>query len=147
MQIEEIKKDLDAFVKELFYGYSTLVTVNPNDPKMEYFAPLLHALGEEVKENGKGDNFFSALYEWVKDYRDNKLEEEEIRSLYDIIIRCRGFGIIIHNNDAISSLKMEKMTVENEIRQVLSEYEIQSAELKRYKEFVALQGKTLEAIK
>jgi hypothetical protein len=144
MNLDAIKKDLDNFMRDLFYGFSTFVFAKIDQGTMNYGKAMLQPRAGLVKDKPNTsilDIFLGVLDE----YNDNKLDEESTRQLHKTIIRFRALGLIIHNNDAISSLRMEKMTVENEIRKLLSENEILSAELKRYKEFVALQGKTVKS--
>lgn len=144
MNLEEIKKDLDAFIREFFYGFSTYVTVDPQHPKMNFYGELLKGLGVELGKIGFPDNFLTTFLQMVDDYRDNRLEEERIRLLHTLIIRCRSLGIIIHNNDAISSLKMEKYQIESDNERLAEECRHLNEELDAYKKFVALQGKSLQ---
>ena len=146
MNLEEMKKDIDAFDRELFYGFSKFVLANVGEDKAGLFGKIISDINKELKKSDPKANLLTVILDTLTMYRENKLDETVIRNLYSTIVAFRSQGVIIHDNTAISSLKMEKLTLENENRQLASAYEIQSGELEAYKKFVALQGKTITGI-
>jgi len=134
MNEQEIRHDIDNFIRELFYGFSKLAPAN----QVERFAKQY---GGEINL-GNVKNLHSELLSLVETYLSG--EQVDVHRIYSRIIALRMTAMIINNPEAISSLQMQKLTVEDENRKLLGENEILSGELKAYKEFVALQGKTVK---
>lgn len=144
MNLEDMKKDIDVFDRELFYGFSKFVLANLGEDKAGLFGKIILEVNKELKKSDPKANLLTVLLDALTDYRENKLDENTIRILYNTIITYRSQGVIIHDNSAITSLKMEKLVLENENRKLVGENELLSGELEAYKKFVALQGKTVK---
>ena len=134
MEEQEMKQDIDNFIRELFYGFSRLAPAANVEKFSRQYGNIIRL--------GNVEGLHNEVIGIVENYISGK--EINIRQIYSRVVALRMTAVIINNPESISSLQMEKLVVENENRKLLGDNEILSAELKAYKEFVALQGKSLK---
>ncbi|MDE1839364.1 MAG: hypothetical protein KGH87_05520 [Thaumarchaeota archaeon] len=145
MNLEEVKNDLDIFMREIFHGFSTFSFARFDEKLTPLHIGVIKGLsGGDLKSE---NNFLIQISEMFDNYRENKLDEEKIKVLYSLISRLRSFGIIIHNNDAVSNLKMEKLNADDKSHRLEKENELLAEELSRCRSTLDSKKAAMEAIK
>lgn len=148
MKIENMKKDIDEFIRELFNGITVFVMTRPIDEKTtEHLNEIFKRL-EQYKDRPFVKEFNEeGLYNNIFKYLEGDVDDNFIRKIYRVIIMSRNYGLIMNNTDAIATLKIEKMYAERTSRELEEQNTLLAEELNAYKQFVALQGKTMTGIK
>ena len=136
-----MKCDLDRFNRELFYGFSTFVITHPDSERAIAYSQAFN----EMKKNNR--NILEEMLILFEKYRKNELNDDQIIKLYNTIVRFRTFGIIIHEQTAVSTLKMEKLYAEEKSQRLVKENELLAEELSRCRSSLDSKKAAMDAIK
>lgn len=146
MNIDKMKIGLDSFTKEMFYGFSTFAMASSDDKKMQTVISSLKGFDSALKGGNVKTPFMEMLAKYMLDHLTGVLKDEQIPLFYDMIIISRSFGLIIHNNDSIASLKMEKQVTEELLNQAQKETDLLKEEIINLRHEAISKQSKLEAV-
>lgn len=127
MSVDEMKKEVDEFIKELFRGFSTFIMATVDEKKLAVLEKVYKGSSKDTKE--VYDEIPLKLTDSIQEYITGKKDEKLITDIYKYVIMLRSLGIIVNNSDAFASLKMEKSRAEDKSKKLGKENELLAEQL------------------
>lgn len=121
------RKGVDDFIHELFNGHTTFVIANTNKQTVVTYGQVLDRAHENLKSMAK--EIPSQIFGQIINYFNGHDTDELVNKLYEHILIMRSIGMIVNNNDAITSFKIEKMAKDEETRKLKLENKLLAEEL------------------
>ena len=145
MNIDIMKKDVDSFIQEIFYGFSTINKDNLGYSKFPLIIPIT---GVDPKDDNMNMLVLMAeLFSNIRKYISGNSDENMIKNIYTSVMGLRSIGAIVNNNDSISSLKMEKKRADDRSLDLEKKNDILSEELLNCRSILDSKKMNVEAIK
>ena len=148
MNHETIDQDLDQFVSDMFHGFSTISIASSKDEKqIQVTLAIMKGLDDVFKKNKVDKGGLEIFSQLILDYTEGKLDEQGKLAFHHLILVLRGLGIVVHNNDSITNLKMEKINAEQKNLRLQKENDLLKEEMVSLRSLLYSKKTQFEAVR
>lgn len=147
MNLDDMKKELNVFIKDLFHGFSTSGLATADTDKLERLHLISEGWKEKQKTPGQSMSFNELLWQYVNKYVHDQLTENQIKHFFTLVLASRSVGLIMNDSNSASSLKMENLRLEDRVHDLEKENELLAEQLAQCRSILDSQKVKFDAVK